>query len=48
VRFGAIPTTNVEAKLRIVGKQVFFDNFDVEADGGQESDDVPGGPGLAA
>jgi AsmA-like C-terminal region/AsmA family len=34
VRFGAIPTTNVRSKLRIVGKQVFFDNFSVEAHGG--------------
>lgn len=35
VRFGSIPTTNVKAKLRIVGKEVFFDNFEVEAHGGQ-------------
>ncbi len=35
VRFGSIPTTNVRSKLRIEGKQVFFDNFSVDAHGGK-------------
>ncbi len=34
LRFGSILTTNVKSKLRIVGKQVFFDSFRVEAHGG--------------
>lgn len=40
VRFGSIPTTNVRSKLRIVGKQVFFDNFNVEAHGGKATGDL--------
>jgi len=34
VRFGSIPTTNVNSHLRILTKQVFFTNFSVEAHGG--------------
>ena len=39
VRFGSIPTTNVRSKLRIEGKQVFFDNFSVDAHGGKAMGD---------
>jgi|SRR5271157_99310 len=39
VRLGSIPTTNVRSKLRIEGKQVFFDNFSVEAHGGKAMGD---------
>ena len=34
VRFGSIPTTNVKSQLRILTKQVFFNNFSVDAHGG--------------
>ncbi len=39
VRFGSIPTTNVKSHLRILTKQVFFNNFSVEAHGGRASGD---------
>jgi uncharacterized protein involved in outer membrane biogenesis len=39
VLFGSIPTTNVKSHLRILTKQVFFNNFKVEAHGGQASGD---------
>jgi uncharacterized protein involved in outer membrane biogenesis len=33
-RFGSVPTTNLKAKLRLLTKQVFFDDFSVDAHGG--------------
>ena len=39
VRFGSIPTTNVKSHLRILTKQVLFNNFSVEAHGGRASGD---------
>jgi len=39
VRFGSIPTTNVNSHLRILTKQVFFTNFSVEAHGGHATGD---------
>ena len=39
VRFGSIPTTNVKSHLRILTKQVFFNNLSLEAHGGHASGD---------
>ncbi len=38
-RFGSVPTTNVRAHLRILPKQVFLNDLNVEAHGGRASGD---------